>query len=76
MNVFAEIIKIELVSNEGTNKRYLVDLMLTFQYENNIAKTPNNTTEFVVIGSNMPHVYELAKSDKFLLREFLKNAEL
>jgi hypothetical protein len=76
MNVFAEIIKIELVSNEGGSKRYLVDLMLTFQVENNIAKTPNNTAEFVVIGSNMPFVYELAKTDKFLLRDFLKYAEL
>jgi hypothetical protein len=49
--------------------------MLTFQDENNIAKTPNNTAEFVVIGSNMPHVYELAKSDKFLLSDFLKLTE-
>jgi hypothetical protein len=76
MNVFAEIIKIELASNEGNIKRYLVDLLLTFKDENNIAKTPNNTAEFVVIGSNMPFVYEIAKTDKFLLIDFLKYAEL
>jgi hypothetical protein len=76
MNVFAEIIKIEFVSNESGSKRYLVDLMLYFEYENNIAKTPNNTAEFVIIGRNISYVYELAKTDKFLLTEFLKYAEL
>jgi hypothetical protein len=75
MKVSGEIIKIELISNDGGYKRYLVDVFLKFDIDNIEQRSINNSAEFTVTAENINHVFDLAKNKDLDIKEFLKYVE-